>query len=297
MVGDDLPFRGRLLGDWMRRIRDGSIALPAFRCGFRWDLPRVKRLIESLLRNRPVGTLLLIPRNEDRFLSRPIPGSDAGMAAAGDGELILDGQQRLTALWMAFHDEPEPLFLRVRDWGKSPLAVETVGSRSDLGIRTADDFGAAAVRQYEERCVPFGVVGIDGVTQHEDAAWIWCNRALKNDRERARVLERQISRDVAEPFLYRQLWHLTLPDDLSREEAIEIFIRTNESSAVTRRFDIAVALSDSETGGCLREEIVRMVGEIGREQISIRRFFDTEAGEDGLIPDLGEALLEISACG
>lgn len=293
MIGDPLHYHTRSLASWMRGIRDGSITLPAFQRSAVWDSTKVKRLIDSLLRDRPVGALLLIPANEDRFRSRPFRGSEVTTPVAAGGELVLDGQQRLTALWRAFHDEPEPLFLRVRDWDEFPLTVEAVGSMSDLGLGPDDD-GEAAARRYGERCLPFGIVGIEGVTQPEDAAWTWCRRALPNDDESAGRLERTIGRDIATLFHYRRLWHLTLPDDLSREEAIDIYIRTNESSAVTRRFDIAVALHDSETGGSLREEIVRLVEEMGQEQASIQRFFDTEGGEDELIPELGEVLFEVS---
>lgn len=299
MIGDPLHYHSRSLLDWMRGIRDGSITLPAFQRSAVWDSTEVKRLIASLLRDRPVGALLLIPANEDRFRSRPFRGSEVTTPVAAGGELVLDGQQRLTALWRAFHDEPEPLFLRVRDWDEFPLTVEAVGSMSDLGLGPVDDDGEAAARRYEERCLPFGIVGIGGVTRPEDAAWTWCSRALPNDDESAGRLERRIRRDIATPFHYRRLWHLTLPDDLSREEAIDIYIRTNESSAVTRRFDIAVALHDSETGDSLREEIVRMVEEMGQEQASIQRFFDTEGDDDELVPKLGEVLFEVSClrCG
>lgn len=298
MIGDRLHYHSRPLANWMRGIRDGSITLPAFQRSAVWDSTRVKRLIDSLLRDRPVGTLLLIPANEDRFRSRPFRGSEVTTPVAAGGELVLDGQQRLTALWRAFHDEPEPLFLRVRGWDEFPLTVEAVGSMSDLGLGPDDD-GKAAARRYGERCIPFGIVGIDGVTQPEDAAWTWCRRALPNDDESAGRLERRIDRDIATPFHCRWLWHLTLPDDVSREEAIDIYIRTNESSAVTRRFDIAVALHDSETGGSLREEIVRLVEETDQRQVSIHRFFDTDAGEDEWIPSLGEVLVEVAClrCG
>lgn len=297
MGGHDLQYKSRSLGDWMRGIHDGRIALPTFQRSSVWDLTKVKKLIESLLRDRPVGTLLLVPSDEERFRSRPIQGSETGTPVAHGGELILDGQQRLTALWRAFHDEPEPLFVRVRDWDGAPLAVETVGSMSDFGIRPDDDEARAAARQYEERCIPFGVVGIDGVTQSEDAAWMWCNRAMRNDGERARILEKRIQREIAEPFRHRGLWHLTLAEDVSREEAIDIYVRTNESSAVIRRFDIAVALYDSDTRDSLRAEIMRLVEEMGDDLI--QKFFETDEGEDQLIPALGELLFKVSClwCG
>jgi len=294
MAGGALRYNRRPLVDWMRGIHDGRITLPTFQRSTVWDIGKVKSLIDSLLRDRPVGALLLMPADKERFHSRPIRGAEAEMPATGGGELVLDGQQRLTALWRAFHGAPVPLFVRIDDWDASPLTVDRVGSASDFGFRAAKDEGRNAVLQFKNRCIPFAVLGIDCVTQPHDAAWQWCNRALLNDGEGARRLVNRIQQEVAKPFRDRGLWHLTLSSDVSREEAINIYIRTNESSAVIRRFDIAVAKYDADTGGSLRNEIAEMVAGMGSEQTLIHRFFDTTEGDDGLIPSLGEVLFKVS---
>lgn len=232
MKGDAPHYYSRYLVDWMRRIHEGRITLPNFRPGSVWDIGKAKSLIDSLFRDRPVGALLLMPTDEERFHSRPIPGAVAA-PAAGNGELILDGQQRLSALWRAFHDEPEPLFVRINDWAADPLAVVEVGSAADLRLRLMKDEDADAALLFENRCIPFAVLGIDCVTQSEGATWEWCDRVLPNDGDLARRLAFRIQEDVAWPFQYRGLWHLTLLREISKEEAIEIYIRANESSGVT----------------------------------------------------------------
>jgi len=234
MTEDAPHYHSRYLIDWMRGIHEGRITLPTFRPGCVWDIGKAKSLIDSLFRNRPVGTLLLMSTDEERFHSRPIPGAVAATPAAGNGELILDGQQRLSALWRAFHDEPEPLFVRINDWAADSLAVLEVGSAADLRLRFAKDEDADAALLFESRCIPFAVLGVDCVTQSEGATWDWCDRALPKDGDRARRLAFRIQRDVAGPFRYRGLWHLTLPSGISKEEAIEMYIRANESSTVTR---------------------------------------------------------------
>lgn len=232
---DDAPhYHSRYLIDWMRSIHEGRTTLPTFRPACVWDIGKAKSLIDSLFRNRPVGTLLLMSTDEERFHSRPIPGAVAATPATGNGELILDGQQRLSALWRAFHDEPEPLFVRINDWTADSLAVLEVGSAADLRLRLVKDAHEDAAILFESRCIPFAVLGIDCVTQSEGATWDWCDLALPNDEDRARRLSFRIQRDVAGPFRYRELWYLTLPSGISKEEAIEIYIRANESSAVTR---------------------------------------------------------------
>lgn len=294
MPGSRLKYEGRSLCDWVCGIHSGRIALPTFQRSSVWDLGRIKSLILSLLRDRPVGTLLLIPADESRFRSRSIKGPKVGAPAPTGGELVLDGQQRLTALWRALHNEPEALFVEVRDWSATPLSAASVSTASELGLRTPGHDEDAAVRQFDRRCIPFSVLGVDGVSQPEDAVWKWCNLAMRNDGEKARCLNNRIKGEIAQPFLDRCLWHLTLPDAISREEAIDIFVRTNESSAVIRRFDIAVAHYDSDTGSSLRMEIRRMFDEMGEKQTLIHRFFETGDGDDDLIPVLGEVFFKVS---
>ena len=233
MKGDIPHYFHRGLKCWMRRIHEGQLTLPTFRPGSVWGIGQTKSLIDSLFRDRPVGTVLLMPTDEERFDSRPIPGAVAATPSAGNGELILDGQRRLSAFWRAFHDEPEPLFVRINDWTADFLAVLEVGSAADLRLRLVKDAHADAAILFESRCIPFAVLGIDCVTQSDGATWDWCDLALPNDEDRARRLSFRIQRDVAGPFLYRGLSCLTLPSGISKEEAIEIYTRANESSAVT----------------------------------------------------------------
>lgn len=303
MAGDDLQYTSRPLMDWIRRVHEGRIALPTFQRSSVWDISKVRSLIDSLLRNRPIGTLLLMPTDESRFRWRPIQGAEAVRPATGDGELILDGQQRLTALWRAFRGDLEPLFVRVKDWNANPLEVDAVGVAADLGFhaehRLVKDEGERAVLHFQRNCVPLAVLGIDLVTQTEHALWRWCNQTQRNDGEKAWRLVNRIQGDIAMLLWHRRLWHLTLPREISQQEAIEIYIRTNESSAVIRRFDIAVAIYDSNTGESLRDEIVGMVEEMGAEKSLFESFFDTEEGEDRYIPTLGEVLFKVSClwCG
>lgn len=291
MAGDDAQYKRKPLGDWMRGIRSGRIALPTFQRSSVWEIGGVKSLILSLLWERPVGTLLLIPADESKFSSRPIKGPDVGTPVAADGELVLDGQQRLTALWRAFHNEPEPLFVKVQDWSATPLVPALVGTLAELNLGAPGEGEDAAVRQFDRRCVPFSVLGVDCVSQPDDALWKWCNLAMRNAGDKARSLRNRIQRDIVEPFLDRGLWHFTLPDNVSREDAIDIYVRTNESSAVIRRFDIAVARYDADTGGSLRAEIMRIVEEMGHDLV--QKFFKTDKGEDRLIPAVGEVLFKV----
>lgn len=82
----------------------GSMALPEFQRGYVWNRDQVRKLMGSLYRKHPVGSLLVwVTRTED---------ADArgdGHLAPGTVKLILDGQQRITTLYGIIRGE-EPKF-------------------------------------------------------------------------------------------------------------------------------------------------------------------------------------------
>lgn len=86
-------------------IRSGRLALPDFQRDFVWNPGRVVELLDSVARQWPIGSLLL--------LSGPQPFGIRAVAAAPPltgtklDYYILDGQQRLTSLYHAISDVSE----------------------------------------------------------------------------------------------------------------------------------------------------------------------------------------------
>ncbi|MBP3791354.1 MAG: DUF262 domain-containing protein [Methanobrevibacter sp.] len=76
-------------------IDTGEIALPDLQRPFVWDNSKVKELFDSLYKGLPVGMLILWKINESNNEFKPI-GLDKKTTPS---KLIIDGQQRLTALY------------------------------------------------------------------------------------------------------------------------------------------------------------------------------------------------------
>ena len=114
-----MEARNRKLADWHGKILRGEIKLPRFQRFEAWDRARICSLIETVIRNLPLGiTLILEVGDEEKFVSRFLETSPEG-----DGrvhEHLLDGQQRLTALWRAFHNnyEWETYFIYLKEFDK-----------------------------------------------------------------------------------------------------------------------------------------------------------------------------------
>jgi hypothetical protein len=104
------PLR-TLLGD----IQRGTLALPDFQRDFVWRPFETKDLLHTVLNRWPAGSILLHQYSEHFFLEpRPFEGAP-DVAKRDTKRLVLDGQQRLTALWQALEKPDESCyFLRLR---------------------------------------------------------------------------------------------------------------------------------------------------------------------------------------
>jgi hypothetical protein len=79
-------------------LRSGRLALPEFQRDFVWSPAKVVELLDSVSRGWPVGSLLLL-RGPQPFEAKSI---DQAPSLRGDVDVfVLDGQQRITALYHA----------------------------------------------------------------------------------------------------------------------------------------------------------------------------------------------------
>ena len=95
----------RQITELMQSIHTGKAQLPDFQRGWVWDDDRIVALIASITCNYPVGAAMFLDYgNADiRFKYRVIEGSPAVNAIPG--ELILDGQQRLTSIYSSLYSQ------------------------------------------------------------------------------------------------------------------------------------------------------------------------------------------------
>lgn len=89
----------------LSQIDVGAYALPVFQRGYVWNRDQVRKLMYSLYRGYPIGELLVWNTATDPEMAR----SD-GTLTAGNVNLILDGQQRVTSLYGIFRGKPPAFF-------------------------------------------------------------------------------------------------------------------------------------------------------------------------------------------
>jgi Protein of unknown function DUF262 len=101
-----LEARNRSLPDWFTHVRTGQVRLPRFQRFESWSHATIANLLDTVLRGLPAGaTLVLAVGDAEKFVSRPVSG--APDISFKPNEHLLDGQQRITALWRSFHDDYE----------------------------------------------------------------------------------------------------------------------------------------------------------------------------------------------
>ena len=95
------------LGALLDEAEDGSSRLPDFQRDWIWDDDRVRSLLASISLGYPIGAVMMLRAGGEtvRFKQRPLEG--APLVRKEAERLILDGQQRLTALFQSLRlDRP-----------------------------------------------------------------------------------------------------------------------------------------------------------------------------------------------
>jgi len=105
----DVPARADQLSveEIVRRTGQGRLLLPRFQRPLSWDNADRRKLLDSIERGYPIGTLLFWRRPAIAGQGTTLVGAPAA-PQQGDVDLIVDGQQRIVTLWDALGRAPEP---------------------------------------------------------------------------------------------------------------------------------------------------------------------------------------------
>lgn len=106
--GTDITARNIALSDLLDGIEAGEIVLPAFQRDFEWQETEVASLVATVMAGWPAGSLLLMRGRPKFFEPRPFEGSRR--QADSVQYVVLDGQQRLTALYNALRNSGEHVY-------------------------------------------------------------------------------------------------------------------------------------------------------------------------------------------
>jgi hypothetical protein len=149
-----IEARNRLLPDWFTRIRTRQTVLPRFQRFEAWDYSRVTQLFNTILQDLPVGAGLVLEVGDvEPFISRTLKGvPEEGERVT---EHLLDGQQRLTALWRGLHNnyQDRTFFLHFEEDDETgmPYYVDSIARWKKDGDK---DFRPFWANRPKEHCRP-----------------------------------------------------------------------------------------------------------------------------------------------
>lgn len=247
-----MEARNRTIEDWFAWIRDGHVVLPRFQRFEAWGWWQVEGVLENILRKPalPVGALLVLEVGDEApFHARPISG--APESGGNPGYHLLDGQQRLTALWRSLTGNYQDFTYFVEADGSDEPNVEAVRryTKNDLQYPR---WCESPVEVWERRLLPVSLLAPDQAGRERLKEWAKDASGGNVDivfeiNEIANELRGRVAR-FSLPFL-------SLPLGTAREAALDVFIKMNTQNTALSAFDIVVAQVEAEMDASLHEKV------------------------------------------
>lgn len=265
-----LEARNRNLKDWYGKIQRGEIKLPRFQRHEAWDRQRISSLIETVVHDLPLGITLTLEVNENekfisRFLETSKPKENQRVL-----EHLLDGQQRLTALWRAFHNnyEWETYFIYIKEFDN----YEGDQDQTDMSAFCRTRYSKKNGEKYPLWCddaaeclkrgyIPTNLLKPEDIQDEID---MWLKKATaqlepeggKEELKAFYDFQKKVSdriKDLRSTIANYNLPYLSLPSDTDKSVALDVFIKMNTNSKPLSQYDVIVAEVESVMGRSLHD--------------------------------------------
>lgn len=250
-------------------IRQGQVVLPRFQRHEAWRHAQVIGLLENILRNPPlpIGALLTLEVGDaELFHSRPIVGAPPPASKAAMH--LLDGQQRMTALWRSltgdYRRDDVDVLLSLK--AAEPDEEDEDGDGTDAPkievLRRWDRKGVLQpvwandpVEMLERGFVPVTILCPGSSGEEALAAW-------EDAVEQSGLLDKKLTKRIEalrQRLAKYDIPFLSLGTGTSRGTALKVFINMNTSATPLKDFDIVVAQLESATGDSLHDMVEELV--------------------------------------
>lgn len=265
MQASSMQASDRALDAWFARISSGQVRLPRFQRFEAWGPREVTDLLQTVVDGLPSGAALVLEVGDSPpFKHRPLESAPAGPERLT--ELLLDGQQRLTALWRSLIDtyEDRTYFLDLspeeeNGAGEKPYRIvpqhryrRKDGERGPLW---ADDPAQTLERDY----VPVRLLRPGNEGEGELKGWL--QEATAGDP--ARQLELYVLVNEFRQKIARfNLPFLRLPVGTEKPVVLDVFVKMNTRSVKLTAFDIVVAEVEAEAGESLHDRVASLNGRV-----------------------------------
>ena len=229
-----------------------------------WSPVRVSGLLTTVLRGLPAGAALILQVGDTLpFVSRNISG--APVKGESTNELLLDGQQRVTALWKALTDGyPDRIYFasfRESDEDNSvdpSVEVINVKFRIGTGGQILPQWITNPAECWSRGYIPMRLLRPGDLGAEVNA---WVEQVVGDNLPAFMEMQSKILglRSCVSEF---NLPYLALPPDTPKDVALDVFIKMNTSAVVLSAYDIIVAQAEAATGESIHDRIHAMDREV-----------------------------------
>lgn len=252
----------KAIGNWLSDIDDGSLCLPRFQREQVWKKKEICEFITTLILepDTPVGTFLVLATDPSNplFPPRSIDGSRVNSPTCHS--LLLDGQQRLSALWKVLHDKDDDFSYYVKynmDFHvecvigirKTTKIVNRMDKNPTLAFRR-NQFPAYLLNPMEDTAIVND--WLDKIDPNQIST-----KQIKQLKRLAEKLRNVFSRKKG-TSCGKVIPFFRLPSDVDRSTAVDIFKTINTNLVKLTKHYLAVAEMEKITGKSLYDMAQRL---------------------------------------
>ena len=256
----------------LQNIRDGKYVMPAFQRQFVWSMEQIEKLWDSILLDYPIATFLFWHVDDSNvtwdtyfcnFLSE-VTFDSRKQADSVNYELtsinvkntdtaVLDGQQRLTSLYLSLFGEGyiRPNYARKKsgdrlvtklliELNKNKISVDEEEYNSKkFDIKFSEKIGRLSPTQFEIKNI------IDQKFQDDSTREKAIEDAIVNVPADSKEYARNILKKLYNKIFVEKLIRYTEITDMKQDDALEMFVRFNSGGRPLRKSEITMSILEA----------------------------------------------------
>ena len=246
------------LHELLEEVHKGQIQLPDFQRGWVWDDDHIRALIASVSLSYPIGAIMLLETGGVgmRFKPRPFEGVDLPLPVS-PARLALDGQQRLTSLYLALRsgkavptrtdkgkDTERLYYLNMSTCLQAEAdRIDAVRSlppgrvlRSDFGRKVDLDISTAE-KEYAADLFPLAII----FDPTRSAPWRRGYRKYHHNSDEKMDLLERFEEQILIRFQTYKIPVIVLLRDTPKEAVCQVFERVNTGGVSLTVFELVTA--------------------------------------------------------
>jgi uncharacterized protein with ParB-like and HNH nuclease domain len=256
----------------LQNIRDGKYVMPAFQRQFVWGMEQIEKLWDSILLDYPIATFLFWHVDDSNviwdtyfcnFLSEVIFDSRkqadsvnyelTSIDVKNTDTAVLDGQQRLTSLFLSLFGEAfiRPNYARKKSGDRlvTKLLIELNKNKSSVeeeeynskkfDIKFSEKVGRLSPTQFEIKNI------LDMKFQDDFRREKAIEDAITNIPADSKEYARNILKKLYDKIFVEKLVRYTEITDMKQDDALEMFVRFNSGGKPLRKSEITMSILEA----------------------------------------------------